>query len=91
MSRINLKDFYSEWCAPCKDLSPIIDELSQEYETVKFEKIDIEEKEEKAEEYNIRAIPAIIIECDGDVKQKFVGFQTKETLAGALDKIINEC
>lgn len=88
MSKIKLMDFSSEWCVPCQKQSPIIDKLSDEYKEVDFEEIDIEENNEKANEYNVSAIPTIIIESDDEVKEKFVGFTEKQDLEKALDKII---
>lgn len=54
-------DFYADWCAPCKMLSPIIDQLSKEYNgAVDFYKVDTEAEPEIAAMFNVRSIPTIL-------------------------------
>lgn len=54
-------DFYATWCMPCKTMSPIIEEIAKEYSEVKFVKVDVDENEELALEYNVMSIPTMII------------------------------
>ena len=58
---IVLVDFYADWCGPCKMVAPIIEELSQEKENVKFIKVNVDNHEEIAKEYGIMSIPTMII------------------------------
>ena len=60
-----LVDCYAEWCGPCKMLSPIIDELSEELTNVKFFKLNVDDNQELAQEYQIMSIPTLLIYEDG--------------------------
>lgn len=81
-----LIDCYAEWCGPCKMISPIIDELSEEIDTCEFYKLNIDEGEEIARKYDIMSIPTILIFKDGNLIDKSVGFRTKEELAEIINK-----
>ncbi len=91
MTEVRFIDFYSDWCPPCKKQSPIIDELKEEYKDVKFEKIDVDEKQDMATKYDVRAIPTLIIECGDQVEERFVGLTNKKTLKKSLDEVISNC
>ena len=75
-----LVDCYASWCGPCKMLSPIIDELSEEVDTCTFYKIDIDDAEEVSEKYNIVSIPTLLLFENGELKKQMVGFKSKEEL-----------
>ena len=79
-----LVDCYATWCGPCRMLSPIIDELSEEITNYDFYKLDVDEAEEIAKKYDISAIPTLLIFADGKLKEKIVGFKTKEELKERL-------
>lgn len=80
-----LVDFFAEWCGPCKMMAPVIDELAKEYEGKwKIGKCDIDNAPEKSKEYAVQSIPTIIIFEKGEVKEKIVGFQSKEALLEKL-------
>ena len=79
-----LVDCYATWCGPCKMLSPIIDEVSNEVKNYTFYKLDVDENENIAEEYGIMSIPTLLIFEDGKLKEKTVGFKTKEELLEIL-------
>ena len=76
-----LVDFNATWCGPCKMLGPIIDELSEEIENVKFVSVDVDEEEELASEYGVSSIPCLVLFEDGKEKDRVVGFRPKEELA----------
>ena len=83
---VTLKDFYADWCGPCKTQDPILDELEEEYgENVTFEKIDVDEAEDVANEYQVRSIPTIVVENDDGVVERFVGVTQREQLEDALE------
>lgn len=80
-------DFFATWCNPCKMLSPIIDELSEEMESsVKFIKVDVDQCSNIVSEYSITNIPAIAIFKKGEKQEMLVGFSPKEVLS---EKIMN--
>jgi len=71
-------DFWATWCGPCRLFSPIIDAVSEEYSgKVKFVKVNTDENEKIAAEYNIMGIPAVLIFDGGIVKTMSVGALSK--------------
>ncbi len=73
-----LVDFWATWCGPCKMLSPIIDEIAEEYDhIVKVGKINVDEEGELAVRYGVMSIPTVILFENGEVKQTSVGFRSK--------------
>ena len=84
-----LVDFYATWCGPCKALSPILDELSTEYEgEMRFAKMNIDTSKEAAIKYGIMAVPTMIIFKDGKEHTKIVGMKTKTLLRQEIDKVV---
>jgi len=80
-------DFWAPWCGPCRMLSPIIEDLSNElYKDVKFIKINIEASPNLADFFRIQSIPAILIFKKGKVVKNLVGFTPKPMLLDAIKK-----
>ena len=77
-------DCYAPWCGPCRMLSPIIDELAEENNDYTFYKLNVDDAEEVSRKYGIMSIPALLIIENGELKQKLVGFKTKEELKEIL-------
>lgn len=77
---MKLLEFYATWCGPCKVQKPIVEKLSKELQ-IEAEYIDIDERPEVAEKYQIRAVPSIVvIDDEGNFKKKLVGLQTAAVL-----------
>lgn len=74
---ITIKHFTATWCQPCKHLTPVIDQLRGENPSVAYQKIDIDQNSEVAQQYGVRAVPTIIFEKNGKVIQQVVGVQPK--------------
>jgi len=84
-----LVDFWAEWCAPCRRLAPIVEELANEYTgKVKFCKVNVEEEGELAQRFGIRSIPTIIIFKDGEPVNQLIGLQPKAEISKVLDQLI---
>jgi thioredoxin len=82
-----LVDFYASWCMPCKMLSPVIEEIAKEYEgKVVVCKIDIDENEELANEYNIMSVPTVIIFKNNENVEEIIGLNNKSKYTRALDE-----
>ena len=81
-----LTDFWATWCGPRRMQSPVIDSLSESMPNVKFTKLDVDANPETSEEFNIRAIPTMIIKKDGNLMETVVGYHTKDQLANILAK-----
>ena len=82
-------DFWAQWCGPCKHISPIVEELAQEYEgKVLIGKYDVDEGADFLAEYNIRNIPTILFFKDGKLFDRHVGSTTKEILADKINALL---
>ncbi len=82
-----LVDFWAEWCGPCKALAPILDQIADEYKgRLKIRKLDVEENQSIAMEYNVRSIPTLILFKNGVVEDQHVGMKSKEVLTQLLDE-----
>lgn len=79
-----LVDCYAEWCGPCKMLGPIIDEIASENEEYSFYKLNVDECEKVTREYMIMSIPTLLIFENGNLKEKLVGFRSKDELEEIL-------
>ena len=73
-------DFHATWCGPCKVLSPILEELESEVEDVQFVKLDVDQFPEIAGANQVMGVPTVVILKAGEVKERFVGVQPKETI-----------
>src|SRR5690554_3221533 len=80
-------DFWAEWCGPCRQISPIIDELSEEYEgRVVIGKVDVDGSTDVTSKFSIRNIPTVIFVKGGKVVDKLVGAQPKQKFVSAIEK-----
>lgn len=88
-SGVALVDIKTEWCGPCRALSPIIDELANEYDSVKIGKLDADEYKDKATALGVRSIPTIIIYKNGVEVEKHIGNASKDQIKALIDKHLN--
>ncbi len=76
-----LVDFWAEWCGPCKMIAPILDELAEEKAgQLKVGKVNVDDNQELATQYGIRAIPTLLLFKAGEVKETMVGAVGKKDL-----------
>ena len=87
-NKLVLVDFWAEWCAPCKALTPILEEISQENEKVQVAKVNLDENQDLAMKYSIRSIPTLLLFKDGQLLDTKVGFAPKTDLVEWLDSKI---
>lgn len=82
-------DFWATWCGPCRKLSPVIEEISQEYEgKVKFAKINTEQALETAKKYSISGLPSLLIFKNGDAVERMAGLMPKSTIISNIEKYL---
>jgi len=84
---IEVKKFYSEWCGPCKMLTPIMEKVQGNYSEVSFRSINIDEEFEVAQKYFVRSVPTVIIEQDGKEVGRYAGLQSELTYTNALNEL----
>ncbi len=85
--RVVLLDFFASWCGPCKSISPIIDEISNEYSQFKVCKANIDEEPELASKYNIMSVPTLLVIKDGKVVNQSIGLRSKNEIISMLKEI----
>ena len=88
---VALVDFYADRCGPCRMLSPIVDELSQQYANntkVKIIKVNVDENPDTASAYGIMSIPAVLIFKWGEMKHNDVGVQMKEVYENKINMLL---
>ena len=82
-------DFWAEWCGPCRMISPLVDELAQEYDgKVNVGKVNVDENDEIPSEYGIRNIPTLLFFKNGELVDKHVGAATKNVLEDKLKSLL---
>ena len=84
-----LVDFWAEWCVPCQMISPILQEIADEFgEKIKIGKIDVDKNPLISATFSIDAIPALILFKNGKIVQRFIGVQPKEIITETINSII---
>jgi thioredoxin 1 len=84
-----LVDFWAEWCGPCKQIAPALDELNEEFgDQLMIAKVNIDENPETPSKYGVRGIPTLIIFKDGEVASTKVGSLPKSKLKEWIDSVI---
>lgn len=86
---VSFVDFWAAWCAPCRMLTPIIEELAKDYAgKAQIAKLDVDSNQNSARQYGVMSIPTMIIFKDGQEVDRLVGVMPKATIAERLDKWI---
>lgn len=81
-----LVDYWAEWCGPCKMISPVLDEISKEYQgKLKICKLNIDENQDTPPKYGVRGIPTLMLFKNGSVEATKVGALSKSQLAAFID------
>jgi len=83
--KLVLVDFWAEWCAPCRMMAPILNDVANELSVGKqVGKLNIETYQPMAQKFNVRSIPTLILFKDGKEVNRFVGIKTKDFLLKAM-------
>ena len=79
-----LLDFFADWCGPCQMLSPIIKEIAQENPQIKVGKINVDEQQELAMQYNVMSIPFLAVFKNGKLDRSTVGYMPQDVILKML-------
>ncbi|MDP8234687.1 MAG: thioredoxin [Candidatus Saelkia tenebricola] len=78
-------DFWAQWCGPCHMITPILEEVSKDFEgTVKFLKLNVDENQKIASDYGIMSIPALILFKEGKPVAQSIGVKGKDEIASFI-------
>jgi len=85
---IVLVDFWAPWCAPCKMMLPILEQLDSELDTITIVKVNADDNEDLMKLFNISSIPTIIIFKDGEIVSTMIGAKNKAFLIQEIAKYV---
>lgn len=82
-------DFWAEWCVPCRTISPIIENLAQEYEgRINIGKCDVEENNDLALRFKIRNVPTLLFIKDGEVMDQQIGLVKRDYIIAKMNRLL---
>ena len=80
-TKLVLVDFWAEWCGPCKQIAPTLEEIAEKYsENLSVCKVDVDSNRELALQYNVRSIPSLMIFKNGEMVDSLIGAVSLEEL-----------
>jgi thioredoxin 1 len=78
---ISIVDFFADWCGPCKRIAPAFSQLGEQFPTVSFLKVNVDESESMANEFSVNALPTFLFFKNGNVVHKIEGADLKEVVS----------
>jgi thioredoxin 1 len=83
-----LVDFWATWCAPCREIAPVLEEIAEEQaEAVRIVRVDIDDNLELSNRFEIRYIPTLLLFKGGELKDQVVGLTSKADLVSRLNAL----
>jgi thioredoxin 1 len=84
-----LVDFWAEWCAPCRHIAPIVEELAQEYAgKLRVAKVNIDLYQQAANQFGIQSIPTLLLFKKGELAKRITGAVPKDQLVKAIGSVL---
>ena len=85
-----LVDFWAEWCGPCKQIAPILDQIADEHAgEITIAKLNVDEHPDIAMRYQVMSIPTMLLFSGGDVRRRIVGAKSKSALLQEFDEFLS--
>ena len=75
-----LLDFWAGWCGPCRMLSPVVDEIAEENDSIKVCKVNVDEQQELASEFQVMTIPTLVVIKNGQIQNRSRGVKPNEEI-----------
>jgi thioredoxin 1 len=83
-----LVDFWAPWCAPCRMLGPILEDVDNELDDITIGKLNVDENPQTAQEFQVMSIPLVILFKDGEAVESMIGLRPKEAYLESIEKHI---
>lgn len=84
--KLVIVDFWAAWCAPCRVMCPMLEELSQENPNIKVVKVNVDDEPEIAEKYDVMSMPTLLFFDRGKVVEESIGLVSKEQILNILPR-----
>lgn len=82
-------DFWAPWCGPCKSISPVLEELANEFAgKVRFVKVNVDDNPRTPTQYKVRGIPNLVLFKNGEVVNQVIGAVPRDQLAEAVNRLL---
>ena len=81
-------DYWAEWCGPCRQVSPILEEIASEHDEIQVVKLNVDDNPKTSQRYGIMNIPTMSVFKNGEVIKEIVGAKPKSRLATELREVI---
>ena len=92
MAKVELIDFYADWCGPCRVMSPAIESLMNEHNSegseVEIKKANVDQEPDLTSKYSIRSIPTLVFVKDGVETDRLSGVQSKDVISKKINELL---